>query len=347
MKKIIGLNLLLTFFLSIFYFGCHQSNPVNQILQQSDYEIKVWNYSDNYYFLDTNYKSNFIDFESDGVLNSSENISRRVSTENFEVWILTNSTTADRRMVSAIIDLPPLPGSAGYDTSYYAPRIIPGKRYFGLFRKLSPSEYIVNYSAGFIGLKNNISDNDFIAVSYREVGTGKTYGTNSLTFNNDTLVLKMIKTGNVSPQSDTLAWAMKMKNVYKLPSSNITEIGFELKIAFIDPANPIQSPTLPDGKSVLNVTGLDRYIGHGPAIGPDNNFDFITDRTIITETGDIIFPTTQPFYDEILKETTNSNLPYGDTTLIVKSIYTKLKSEAAVSQNNSMYIIKGKLLNQQ
>lgn len=343
MKKIIALHALF-FSLLILLSGCTNGTIVNPTAEGQAFQINTYNYSDNHYLLDTIYKSNFIDFMAEGMLNTPENINRQISPDNFEVWVQTTNFTADRKFASMLIDLPSLPASGQYNDSFYVPGQIPGKRYFGLFRKLNSTEYYVNYQAGFIGLRINIPDNDYAGVTFKQNGTGQTFGTNSANFIQDTLVLKMIKAGNILPQTDTLAWEMKMKNVYRIPVIPILEGGFEFQVNFVDPANPTPSPSLPNGRTVLNVVGLDRFIGHGPQLGQDNYFDFLNGRTIITETGDVIFPILRPFYDGIL-EATNNGFTGGDTTLICKAIYTKLKSEASIAPNNSMYIIKGRVKN--
>jgi cell surface protein SprA len=301
---------------------------------QQDFTINIYNYSDNHYFLDTAYRTNFKDFMDDGNLSDPDAIARQVSNENFEVWVQTTNTTADRKNASLLIDLPPLPPT-GYDTSYYRPQTIQGKRYFGLFRKLSPTEYTVNYSAGFISLKTNVGENDYVGVSYKEIGTGKVFGTNSITFTRDTLVLKMVKSANLNPETDTLAWAVKMKNVYRLPVSRIVEEGFEFKPKYVDPSTLVPSDYLPNGSSLLKVVGLDEFIGKGPTKGQDNLFDFLSGRTVNTETGDIIFPSLQPFYDPILAAT-------NDTSFVFRDIYTKRKSEASIAPNNGKYILTGR-----
>jgi len=309
---------------------------------QQDFLINVYNYSDNHYFLDTAYKSNFTDYMEDGQLGSVENVARQVSNTNFEVWVQTTNTTADRKNASLLIDLPPLPQgtNTNYLDTFYIPRQIQGKRYFGIFRKLSPAEYTVNYQAGFISLKTNVNDNDYIGVSYSTIGLApnfpaETYGTNSNSFAQDTLVLKMVKAGNIVPQVDTHAWELKMKNVYRLPVSRIVEDGFEFRVNYVDPASPTPSPSLPNGRQLLEVVGLDRFIGKGPQLGQDNYFDFLSGRTVNTETGDIIFPTLQPFNQSILAAT-------NDTSLVFKDIYTKLKSEASIAPNNGKYTLTGK-----
>lgn len=317
---------------------------------QQEFSINIYNYSDNHYFLDTTYRSNFTDFMADGQLNSEGTYANRVSNTNFEVWVQTQNTTSDRKNASLWLELPTLQqfGTNYPDSFYTQANYTTNKRYFGLFRKLSSTEYTINYEAGFISLKTNVSENDVIGVTYSTLGYGstpvKTYGTNSNSFTQDTLVLKMVKPYSLDPAVDTLAWAMKMKNVYRLPVSRIVEEGFEFKVSYVDPRNLTPNPTLPNsnGRSVLDVVGLDRFLGKGPNLGQDNNFDFLVGRTVNSETGDVIFPTLQPFYDPILDATKGVVPPNGDTSLVFKELYTKRRTEAQQSPGNSKYIITGK-----
>ncbi|CAF3782560.1 unnamed protein product [Rotaria sp. Silwood1] len=145
----------------------------------------------------------------------------------------------------------------------------------------------------------------------------------------------MVKAGSTNPATDTVAWALKMKNIYRLGPTHISEDGFEFKTNYVDPSNPTPSPSLPGGQQLLTVVGLDKFAGKGPAPGPDNNFDFLAGRTINTETGDVIFPTLQPFWDPILAAT-------NDTSLVFKEIYTKLKSDAKTSPNNAKFTLTGR-----
>ncbi|MBN8569351.1 MAG: hypothetical protein J0M18_06945 [Ignavibacteria bacterium] len=336
MKKIIALkNFFQLFFLItlIAFNGCTNNDLVNSNIGGYEYSLNVVNYSDQHFFLDTAYKSNFKDFSVDGTLDNPENIARQVSNENFEVWIQTGNTTADRKFGSLIIDLPPLPLSGYYDTSFYQPRQIQGKRYFGLFRKLSSTEFLINYQAGYISLKTNLYENDYIGVSYKEIGTGKTYGTNSIAFTQDTLVLKMMKAGNVDPSIDTLAWAMKMRNIYRLPVSGIVQTGFEFKTYYISPLTLLPSAYLPGDGPLIEALGLGQYIPPDITI-----FNYIPGRTVIPETGDIIFPTLEPF------NTSVANASGGDTSLAFKDLYTKLKSEAHISPKANLYWLKGKVI---
>lgn len=336
MKKIIALNLFVMLFIPSFFLifnGCSNIPVTNSDTGGQQYSIQVFNYSDNHFFLDTAYKSNFTDFMADGQLNSVENQLRQVSADNFEVWVQTSNTTADRKFASLSIDLPYISPGEDYKSSYYQPQQIQGKRYFGYFRKLTPTEFIINYSAGFVSLKTIASDNDFIGITYKENGTQRIYGTNSFTSTRDTLVLKMMKAGNINPETDTLAWAMKMKNIYRLPVSGIVQNGFEFKIYYISPLTFLPSAYLPGDGPLIEALGLGQYIPPDITI-----FNYIPGRTILPETGDIVFPTLEPF------NTTVVNASGGDTSLAFKDMYTQLKTVAYISPKANLYLLRGKAI---
>ncbi|MDQ3019900.1 MAG: hypothetical protein M3R36_04915 [Bacteroidota bacterium] len=78
------------------------------------YEIKVWDYSENHYFLDTLYKQSFLDYYNNATISQlTEFLS--VDDQSFEVWAQTDLTVTDYREAALHIDLPVLP-SNGYIT---------------------------------------------------------------------------------------------------------------------------------------------------------------------------------------------------------------------------------------
>jgi cell surface protein SprA len=81
---------------------------------------------------------------------------------------------------------------------------------------------------------------------------------------------------------------------------------------------------------------IDRYTGSIREWKPDGKFDWMQNRTIIPETGDIIFPTLYPFRDEIRKYVT-------DTNLIFREIYTQRKFFAQISIQANYYYLKGNI----
>ncbi len=54
--------------------------------QEQAYTIQVWDYSDNHYFLDTNYKQSFLDYYNNSIL-STRTDSLQIDDLTFEVWV--------------------------------------------------------------------------------------------------------------------------------------------------------------------------------------------------------------------------------------------------------------------
>jgi len=308
--------------------------------QEQDFTLKVYDYSDNHYFLDTIYKTSFLDFFNS--TNISQNTNQlSVDEQSFEVWVQTDVTTTGYRRAGMHVDLGPIPSSGKYNDSLKNPTTIQGTSIFGLVRKLSTSEYTLNKYAGFVTLKISLPDNYFAGVAYKRTNTGEQFGTISTDTNvksTDTLVLKMIKVQTLIPDN-TLAWELKMKNIYRLPVSRIVREGFNFDIKFL--SQGIYNPTfpIPDiNKYIITIMGLDKYTD-GRSGPPDTKFDWLPGTTIDVENGYIIFPTLKPFLNN-LKDTINGITI--DSSYWYPQIYTQLKDNSKLVPNANNYAFTGK-----
>ncbi len=308
--------------------------------QEQVFDIKVWDYSDNHYFLDTVYKRSFIDYYNN-ISISQRTDSLILNDQTCEVWVQTDVSTTGYRKAGLHIDLPALPSSGKYEDSLKSvPTIQQGIRTYGIVRKLSQSEFSVNKYAGYISLKINIPENFFVGVAYNRIKTGEQFGTistDSGASSQDTLVLKMVKVQNLLP-INTQAWDLKLKNIYRLPVSRIVREGFEFDVKFSGNDN-IASPTLPNVSTpLIQILGLDKYT-NGRQVPPDNKFDYIPGITIDPEGGFIIFPSLQPFYDNLR----DFNItPRIDSSLWYPQIYTNLKTNAKELPNANNFSLTGK-----
>lgn len=311
--------------------------------QQQDFQLNVYDYSDNHYFVDTLYKSSFLAVYNDstGVLDQSI-LQKKIKTDlpSFQVWAQCENTVPLKRQAVAYMYLKDTltldtNGHMGYQKDVY-PRNkqATDTSFSGFFRELSPTEYAIDPIAGFISLKINVPENYAVGVTY-ETYEGKKYGYGKYDVNqNDTMVLKMIKCANQSPDATPRAWELKMKNVYRLPISKVIQDGFKLDVMFSN--NLVLQTNLPDRQiSLSTMLYIDRYSGTTKKYAPDQLFDYLPGRTINTETGDIIFPTLRPFLDNIAQYVPD------DTTFRYPEIYTQRKSLAQTSVNASKYYIKG------
>ena len=337
MKTIKAVDLLNLSFviISIIFFSSCSDDTTNTVDNRDTYELTVWDYSDNHYFLDTVYKASFLDFYNN-INISQQTANLAVDEQTFEVWVQTDTSPQYYRKAAMHVDLPVMPVNGYDDTLKTVPTPEQGIRTYGLVRKLEKSEYELNKYAGYISLKINLPDNYFAGVAYKRIGTGEQFGTistDTAEFPNDTLILKMVKVPNLIP-NNTLAWELKLRNIYQLPKTNITKEGFEFDVRYL--FNGIWSPKLPVpnlNKYLITILGLDKYTDgrSGPS---DNKFDYIS-TTIDPENGWIIFPVLRPFLDNM--ESFNSNGVTIDPVYWYPEIYNSLKSDSKTVQNAINY----------
>lgn len=68
----------------------------NTVDNRDAYELKVWDYSDNHYFLDTVYKASFVDYYNN-INISQQTVNLAVDEQSFEIWVQTDVTTIGYR----------------------------------------------------------------------------------------------------------------------------------------------------------------------------------------------------------------------------------------------------------
>ena len=340
-KAVDLLNLSFAVISLIFYSSC-SDDVTNTVDNRDTYQIKVWDYSDNHYFLDTLYKASFIDFFN-SINISQQTANLAVDDQSFEVWVQTDSTTIGNRKAGMHVDLPVKPVN-GYDDSLKVVQTSEqGLRTFGLVRKLSLSEYALNKYAGYVSLKINLPDNYFAGVAYKRTGTNEQFGTistDTTMFPADTLVLKMVKVQNLIPQK-TLAWELKLRNIYQLPKKNIVKEGFEFDVNYL--IYGVYTQYLPVSNIdsyLITILGLDKYTDgrNGP---PDNKFDYLSLITIDPQNGWIIFPSLKPFLDKM--QSYNNNGVTIDPIYWYPEIYNSVKSNSKLVPNANNYIFSGYL----
>lgn len=304
--------------------------------QEQNFQLEVWNYSDNHYFIDTIYRRSFLAVYNDstGILPDSVANILRIKTDmpSFQVWVQCDYTVQLKKNALAWLYLPERPVNGYVDTIYNRTTEGIDTCFYGYFRELSPNEYSVDQYAGFISLKISVPENYAVGVTY-ETYDGKKYGKGkNEVVGDERMILKMIKCRNQSPATPR-AWELKMKNVYRLPISKVIQDGFKLDVMYNN-GNVLQTNLVGKQISLSTMLYVDRYSGTTKRYAPDGLFDFLQGRTINTETGDIIFPTLKPFYDNIALFDTTSTLRFPE-------IYNNRKTEAQTSINASKYYIKG------
>lgn len=304
---------------------------------------RAFEYSTNHYFIDTVYASPSLNVFNNYYGNPTPQVRSDLLVVDIQVWKSIDQITTDRskeRNANVYIDLPQKP-AGGYDESYRDSNIVPieGQKTFGRFLLLTPDvDYTLHPETGFITLKTSINEREMIAVAYRQErdpgpADDAIYGdfleqgdTNTTRI----LVLKLVKPANLQPKFKT-AWKLQLKNIYPTGVRNIKQEGFEFDIKREIEG---QEPTSEYGtKRFLNAFGLD-LLNASSQPPPDNIFDFRPSITIFPETGEIVFPTLQPFGKD-LPEGLPPEFSYND-------VYDTTKTFAQQNNTANKWVLVGK-----
>ncbi len=172
-------------------------------------------------------------------------------------------------------------------------------------RLLSPSEYTLNARLGFIGLSQNLNNDEVLAVAYQYTYQGQTFQVGE--FSTDgiappkALMLRLLKSTITNPLLPL--WDLMMKNVYSLGAFQVNPQDFRLELLYNNPTTGVDLNYIPkppiDQIPLLRALALDRLDAQG-APNPDGSFDFVDNAatlggTINADNGRVFFPVLEPF----------------------------------------------------
>ena len=312
---------------------------------------RAYEYSTNHYFIDKIYADSSLNVFNDYYGNTTPQVHSDLIVVDIQVWKSIAQITTDKskeRNANVFIDLPKLTSNE-YDISYRDSNLTPveGEKAVGRFLLLTEGEdYIVHPETGFITFNTTINDQEMIAVAYKLDGPttsesdDEVYG--EFIENGDTnttrrLVLKMIKPANLQPKFTT-AWMLQLKNIYPTGVRNVKPEGFEFNIQREIDGEEASSQI--GNTRFLNAFGLD-LLNSSSQQTPDNLFDYRPSITILPTTGEVIFPTLQPFGRNLPGDLTD--LP-GDLTDEYKfsDIYNLTKTYAQQNKTADKWVLVGK-----
>lgn len=310
---------------------------------ETPFQKRAYEYSTNHFFLDTIYASQTTKIFENYYGKPTPEVRSDMLVTQIEVWKSINVISTDKskeRNANVFIDLDDIGVGETYPQRYRdtLSNTIPGKSDAARFVLLNEgTDYTLHPETGFITLKTAVNENDIIAVAFRrENGPGpnddRVYG-EFLGERTDTsrLVLKMIKPRNLQPQFK-IAWSLMLKNIYGLGLRNIKKEGFEFDIQReVEGQEPVSEVGT---TRFLNAFGLD-LLNSSSQPQPDLIFDFRPDITIFPETGEVIFPTLEPF---------GANLPPGldHATYSFDEVYDTTKNAASQKKIKDKWILVGK-----
>jgi cell surface protein SprA len=310
---------------------------------KQEFSFQAYNYSENNYFVDTVYASVLpqYNFFNDYFGNLTPIIKTDFYViKEMDVWRIASGklNSATQKRSNLYINLEGRGRDESYDDSLRVREgtDIEGQTImYGLFEKLKPNEdYIYHPETGFITFKTQVQNTDAIGVSYIiEGGSPSTaddivFGEFDSDIKDSVVILKLIKPSNLQPNYKQ-AWKLQLRNIYALGGRNINEEGFLFDMFYTiegqEPQNNIKN------KNLLAEFGLDKIDNSG-TIQPDGEFDFREGITIISETGEIIFPTLEPFGRDLSDDL--SDIAYT-------SIYDTSKIFAQDDNTKNKFILKG------
>lgn len=273
--------------------GENETLSVDGGARENTFRIRDYEYlKDRFFFIDDFYQQNF-----EASLDE-ENMILRLDTTNFirqiDVWKTTSAignTQFDETFFGyAVNDLDSVANIPNSQLTQSQ-----GQVEVGRFQRLvEGQDYKFDFQRGYFWLTSQVSQNEVIAVAYRNRG-GQSFGNlfqdiDSLA--SDTVRLRLIKAKGQDESFPT--WNLSMKNVYNLGASGITADGFDVKVLYsITGEDQEINPT---GRSYNNLMGLDRLNEQGiVSTGGDKKIDYENQFIFDLRNGYLIMPSVEPF----------------------------------------------------
>lgn len=220
-------------------------------------------------------------------------------------------------------------------------------------RLLQPSEYTVNERLGFIGLNQNLNNDEVLMVAYQYTLDGQTYQvgqfSTDVTQTGKALILRLLKATITDPRIPL--WDLMMKNVYSLGAFQVNRENFRLDLIYNNPATGVDINYIPrppvDQIPVLQTLGLDR-LDQQNSPNPDGWFDFIDNAatiggTINSQNGRIFFPVLEPFgsYLDRRLQADPSNTALIRGNIVFQPLYDSTKTAAQNRPELNRFRLKG------
>lgn len=345
-------------------------------VQLTQFEFSVDEYDDNRHF----FLSHFFRDRYDENMKQLPNILSGININRIEVWV-TNKTgaTNNTRNIVALTDLAETTrtGNPQWNNSSEIPPsnesnslyktittdwadarnisqttpvldgagLVGGEDYEKLesARLLSPSEYKLNESLGYISLKSTLQPDQVLAVSYEYTYRGTRYQVGEFSTDvkdaKSALFVKSLKNTACTPEMAN--WDLMMKNVYSLGATSVQKDKFKLDIKILSDTTGVYLTYLPEptlkNQKILSLLGLDR-LDNNNKNNPNAYFDYIEGYTIDSESGRIFFPVVEPFGEHLQRVIGNKQIA---EKYVYQELYDSTKTIAKQIAEKNKYLITG------
>lgn len=214
-------------------------------------------------------------------------------------------------------------------------------------------DYSIDQYRGFITLTSRLSPDEALAVAYEYTDVnGDIHTVGDLTSSSSSssgggltdtrLVLKLLR--RQKPQPTDVTWPLTLRNIYRLPASNLQEENFKLRIQYDKagqrPDEKIPGLSVPNEPQLLEMLGLDR-ISRSNYSKSDTEVDFDT-GTLDARNGRIIFPYLEPFGQrirDIIEGRAYKNTQAGNVVVKDFAFDTLYTAQPSVARTLSQYDI--------
>ncbi len=332
--------------------------------QMTPFNIDVANYEENrHFFLDPYFRNNY-----DRYMKTIPTVTSGITINRVEVWVTNKSgSTSNTRNIIAIPALGEVSNGNGnpnrnadgiYSQLQGVPEVrnidqvadyLEGKGMTGGVdyekvanaRQLTPSEYTVNSSLGYISLKASLQTDQVLGIAYEYTYGGQTYKVGEFASENtdasQTLLVKSLKNTSSNPQQHN--WPLMMKNVYYL-GSTVEKDKFKLDVKFQSDSAGVYLNYIPNVKvkeyPLIKLLGADRLDNNNKARS-NGYFDYVDGYTV--SDGRVFFPAAEPFGKYLYQALVNAGLSadearkysytelYDSTKIVAKQLAEKDKYE--------------------
>jgi hypothetical protein len=265
---------------------------------ESQTELHDYDFIKNrYFFIDTYYKDYFEKGFSEDLQQWFYESDSRLIRE-FEVYKTESYANQNAREGIAVLNPNDYAGLENLNDI----ETIPGEIEKATFAPLEQGkDYEYDYARGFFWLRQEVRDNEVLAIAYQTVDNSGNINKVGTLFSDvvgadstKPYVLRLIKPQSMQPAYEEV-WPLMMRNVYFLGGTNIEEEGFDLSIEFNLGGEHETIQQVQPRKSFSYLAGLDRVDENGAQVEEgDKKIDdnpFLINRA----EGILIFPSLQPF----------------------------------------------------
>ena len=225
-------------------------------------------------------------------------------------------------------------------------------------------DFRVNKQLGYISFNTQLRNDDVVGIAYEYTYNGQTYKVGELTEDyqvlkpTESVFLKLLRPALINVQLPT--WNLMMKNIYQLPTTNISRNGFQLRVIYKDDNSGIDNSFLQEGTAkpvflnggrtsnatlkdlpLVQLFNVDNLNPNGDP-GPDGNWDYIQGTSIDSANGRIIFGVKEPFgkyLEQFYDSTTEEGLI---NKYVYKELYEQTKNNAVQITTKNKFFLKGR-----